>query len=110
MEETLKQLITNTLTGITCDSILNKIIPPCAIYDFYRVDPEQFGNGRCEAETVAVQIDLYYQYKNPRDEAADKLHEALKNQKNYTYPIMSIYYDDIAELYRATYKFSILKG
>lgn len=109
MEDTLKQLIIDTL-HIECDCTFDILPNPCAVYDFYRVDSEQFGNGRIEKESVAVQVDLYYQYKNPRDEAANKLHEAFKQQKYYTYPSMSIYYDEIAEKYRATYKFNVLKG
>lgn len=108
MEEELRQLIVDTL-NIPCDSVFDTFPTPCAVYDFYIVESEQFGDGICETESQAVQIDLYYHYKNERDIAAQKLHEALKQKKYYTYPTMSLYYDDIAERFRANYQFKILK-
>lgn len=107
----MQQLIIDTL-DIPCDSVFDdKELPtPCAIFDFYRVNGERFGDGKCEKESVSAQVDLYYQYKNARDTAANILLEALKQQKYYTYPSMELYYDEIAERFRATYNFNILKG
>ena len=108
MKEKLENLVKSVLS-IPCETVFTKLVVPSATYSFYNINPVLFGDGECTEETESVQVDLWYRTKTERDLAADKLHKAFKKQRGYTYPYLEKYYDEVARLYRATFKFDILK-
>ncbi|WP_312373011.1 hypothetical protein [Lachnoclostridium sp.] len=109
MEEKLINLIKSTLS-IKCDSVFDKLPVPCALVDIFTISPGLNGNGSSVIDESKVQVDLYYKAKNPFDEAAKKLYQALKYEKYYSLPYMEKYFDKEANLYRATFSFYIIES
>lgn len=102
--DNLKQLIEDT-TELTDDESKNDWY----VADVYSIESNLFGDGKCEHETLAAQVEVYCEYMDIRDAKVDLLRKELQKQENYTQPTTELLFDEIADRYRATLNFKIFR-
>lgn len=105
MENNIAELIESTL-HISRNEPSKKFTIPCYMLDYgYLKSGKVFGNGKCKISEAYVQIDLYYEKKTDRDEAAKTLVSTIS--QSYVYPTMENIFDPTTKLYRSTIKFTV---
>lgn len=110
MEDRIKALLENAITGIP---VIDKPFPdifPCVTFHLYMENGLLFGGGSATEETVSCQVDIWYKVKNDSIKAEiKKIKQAIASQKYCTYPQMGYMYETNTKIHHTYFAFECLE-
>lgn len=109
VEDKIKQLLDNASNIKVIDEALPNVFP-CITFHLYGEDGALFGGGRATEETVSCQVDIWYKVKKDSVKLEiNKIKQALKNQKYFTYPQKGYIYETNNKIHHTYFTFNCLE-
>lgn len=107
MDEKIKNLLDSVSYIPVLDSGVPDVIP-CVTYHLYNENGLLFGAGEATQEGVSCQVDIWYREKTAEViDTIKAIKNALKAEKNFTYPIGDSSYDSTNKIRHKYFTFEI---